>query len=89
MSLSVGLEINPKTPINLGNPLEFTMLELAEKIIELTNSKSHVIFEKLPLDDPKQRKPDISKAKEILNWNPEIELSEGLILTTRYFQRKS
>ena len=72
-------------PINLGNPGEFTMLELAEMIIELTNSKSKMIFEELPQDDPTQRQPNIAKAKKILNWQPEVQLREGLTKTIDYF----
>ena len=73
-------------PINLGNPHEFTMLELAEKIIKLTNSKSKIIFEPLPQDDPRQRQPSISKAKNILGWQPLVELDEGLSKTVEYFE---
>jgi UDP-glucuronate decarboxylase len=73
-------------PINLGNPNEFTMLELAEQVIRLTGSKSKLRFEPLPQDDPKQRQPDISKAKRILDWEPKIQLNEGLDLTIRYFK---
>jgi UDP-glucuronate decarboxylase len=73
-------------PINLGNPNEFTMLELAEQVIRLTGSKSKLRFEPLPQDDPKQRQPDISKAKRILDWEPKIQLDEGLDLTIRYFK---
>jgi UDP-glucuronate decarboxylase len=73
-------------PINLGNPSEFTMLELAEKVIRLTNSKSELIFEKLPVDDPRQRKPDISLAQSKLNWNPEVDLDSGLLRTIEYFE---
>jgi UDP-glucuronate decarboxylase len=76
-----------KTPVNLGNPGEFTMLELANMIIELTNSRSEVVFKPLPGDDPKQRKPDITKAKTELNWYPEIDLRTGLEITTMYFKR--
>ena len=72
-------------PINLGNPGEFTMLELADLVIELTNSNSKKVFVELPEDDPVQRKPDISKAKEILNWKPEVKLREGLEKTIDYF----
>jgi UDP-glucuronate decarboxylase len=72
-------------PINLGNPLEFTILELAEKIISITRSNSSIQFHELPQDDPKQRKPDISKAQKILNWNPTINLEEGLALTSTEF----
>lgn len=73
-------------PCNMGNPGEFTMLELAEKVIELTGSKSKITFEPLPQDDPKQRRPDISLAKEKLNWEPKIALEEGLQKTIEYFR---
>jgi UDP-glucuronate decarboxylase len=73
-------------PINLGNPNEFSMLQLAEKVIELTESKSQIVFQGLPSDDPKQRKPDITLAKNLLGWEPSIELDEGLISTIEYFR---
>ena len=74
-------------PVNLGNPNEFTMLELAENIIRITNSKSKLIHLALPKDDPKQRQPDISLAKNELNgWSPNIELEEGLKKTIKYFE---
>lgn len=73
-------------PINIGNPNEFTILELAQKIIKLTDSKSKIIFKPLPSDDPTQRQPNIDLAKNILNWKPEIELEEGLIKTIDYFK---
>ncbi|MCK9596979.1 SDR family oxidoreductase [Candidatus Pacearchaeota archaeon] len=73
-------------PINLGNPGEFTMLELAEKVIRLTNSKSKIEYKELPKDDPTQRKPDITRAKEILKWKPKIQLEEGLMKTIDYFK---
>jgi UDP-glucuronate decarboxylase len=73
-------------PINLGNPNEFTMQELALKVIELTNSSSKIVYKPLPQDDPRQRQPDISKAKEILQWQPKIELGEGLLKTINYFK---
>ena len=72
-------------PMNLGNPSEFTILALAEKIIELTNSKSKIVCEKLPSDDPVRRQPDIKYAKNLLNWAPKVELTEGLIKTIDYF----
>lgn len=72
-------------PVNIGNPGEFTILELAKIIIEMTNSKSKLIFMPLPEDDPMQRKPDITLAKEILNWEPTIPLKEGLKKTIEYF----
>src|SRR3989344_8003069 len=73
-------------PINLGNPGEFTIKELATQILELTNSKNQLIFKELPVDDPEKRKPDISRAIEILGWQPEILLKEGLAKTIEYFQ---
>ena len=73
-------------PVNLGNPNEFSILELAEKVIELTGSKSKIVYKPLPPDDPMQRKPDISLAKEKLNWNPTIPLEEGLKKTIEYFK---
>ena len=76
-----------KHPINLGNPEEVTILQLANKIIELTNSKSEIVFKPLPKDDPKQRCPDITKAKQVLHWHPTISLDEGLKRTINYFCR--
>lgn len=73
-------------PVNLGNPSEFTILELAEKILELTGSKSKLCFQPLPADDPTQRKPDITLAKEKLDWNPGVPIEEGLKETIRYFK---
>jgi UDP-glucuronate decarboxylase len=73
-------------PINLGNPNEFTILELAEKVIELTNSSSKIQHLPLPSDDPKQRQPDISQAKKILKWKPTIKLGAGLKHTVRHFK---
>jgi UDP-glucuronate decarboxylase len=75
-------------PINLGNPNEFSMLELASRVLELTGSKSQMVFEDLPSDDPKQRKPDISLADKLLGWTPNIQLDEGLISTINYFRGK-
>src|SRR3954469_1798380 len=72
-------------PINLGNPVEFSILELAKVVIELTNSRSRIEKHPLPQDDPKQRKPNISKAKEILDWEPRIQLREGIRKTIDYF----
>jgi UDP-glucuronate decarboxylase len=73
-------------PINLGNPNEFTILELAEKVITLTNSSSEIQYLPLPPDDPKQRQPDISQANEKLNWEASIELGTGLKYTVPYFK---
>ena len=75
-----------KWPVNVGNPGEFTMLELAEKVIQMTKSNSKIVFRDLPQDDPKQRKPDISCAKGILNWEPKVRLEEGLHNTIDYFR---
>ena len=76
-------------PVNVGNPNEFTMLELAQKVIDLTGSSSKLVFEPLPSDDPKQRQPDIKRAGELLNgWKPKIELEEGLIKTIAYFDKE-
>ena len=74
-------------PVNIGNPNEFTILELAQTVIKLTNSKSKLIFKPLPKDDPQQRRPDISLAKEKLDWSPKIELEEGLKKTIHYFDK--
>jgi len=72
-------------PLNLGNPQEITILELAEKVIDLTNSKSEIVFKPLPDNDPRRRRPDISLAKEKLNWEPQVPLEEGLKKTIEYF----
>ena len=74
-------------PINIGNPDEFTIQELAEKIIELTNSSSTIVYKSLPEDDPKQRKPDISIARRKINWEPKISLVNGLKQTINYFEK--
>lgn len=73
-------------PINLGNPREFTIKSAAEKIIELTNSRSKIIFKPLPEDDPKQRQPNIAKAKELLNWSPTVDFEKGIKQTIEYFK---
>ena len=74
-------------PVNLGNPGEFTMLELAEKVLRFTGSKSKLVFKPLPQDDPKQRKPDIAKAKQVLDWQPQVPLDDGLKETIEYFKK--
>ncbi|HPI29067.1 MAG TPA: SDR family oxidoreductase [Bacteroidales bacterium] len=74
-------------PVNIGNPVEFTILELAQLVIELTKSKSKIIFHPLPADDPMQRKPDIELAKTVLGWEPKIQLREGLEKTIAYFKK--
>jgi UDP-glucuronate decarboxylase len=81
------LDKNPDTPLNLGNPNEFTILELAKVVIEITKSNSKILNNPLPLDDPKQRCPDISLAKSTLNWKPTIELREGIEKTFEYFKQ--
>ena len=75
-------------PVNVGNPGEFTIKELAEKVIEMTDSKSKIIYKELPVDDPTQRRPDISLAKKELGWEPKIELEEGLKKTIEYFKSR-
>ena len=74
-------------PVNIGNPTEFTILECARKVIATTGSASQIKFEALPQDDPKQRCPDISKAKRLLGWEPKVELESGLKLSLEYFRR--
>lgn len=73
-------------PVNIGNPSEFSILELANEVLALTNSKSKLIFHPLPQDDPKQRKPDISLAKKELDWQPKVALKDGLVKTIEYFE---
>ena len=73
-------------PVNLGNPVEFTIKELAEHVVELTASKSELVYKPLPIDDPLQRKPDITLAKEKLGWEPDIQMKDGLIKTITYFR---
>jgi len=75
------------SPVNIGNPVEYTIKQLAEKIIQLCNSKSKIVYMSLPSDDPKQRKPDISLAKEKFNWTPKINIDEGLMKTIEYFKK--
>ncbi len=73
-------------PVNVGNPTEFTILECAKKVIAVTGSKSQIKFEPLPQDDPKQRRPDITKAKRLLGWEPKVDLESGLKLSLEYFR---
>ena len=77
-----------ESPINLGNPVEFTMLELAEKIINITGSDSKIVFQDLPQDDPRQRKPDISRARDVLGWQPLVSLEQGIKMTADYFAQE-
>ena len=83
------METGPKItgPINIGNPNEFTVRELAEQVIRLTNANSEIIEAPLPQDDPKQRQPDITKAKRDLKWEPSVQLEQGLVKTIDYFRR--
>ncbi len=75
-------------PVNLGNPAEITVKQAAEEVISLTGSKSKIIYKELPTDDPQQRQPDITRAKEILDWEPKVQRSEGLKLTMEYFKKE-
>ena len=75
-------------PVNIGNPDEFTIKQLAEIVIELTNSSSRLVYEDLPIDDPAQRRPDISLAKRNLEWEPQIDINDGLKRTINYFKDK-
>jgi dTDP-glucose 4,6-dehydratase len=77
---------NEHLPTNIGNPTEFTILECAKLVLDVTGSKSEIVREPLPQDDPKQRKPDITKAKMLLGWEPKIELREGLEKSLEYFK---
>jgi dTDP-glucose 4,6-dehydratase len=74
-------------PVNIGNPVEFTILECAHVVLKVTESKSPIVHEPLPQDDPKQRRPDISKAKRLLGWEPKIDLETGLKLSMDYFKQ--
>lgn len=74
-------------PVNLGNPAEFTIIDLARKIIDMTGSESKIVHLPLPSDDPRQRRPDISKAKALMNWEPKVSLNDGLIRTIAYFEQ--
>ena len=73
-------------PINIGNPTEFSVLDLASIIIDVTGSRSHIVHRPLPEDDPRQRQPDISRAQEVLSWAPTTKLRDGLIRTIAYFE---
>jgi dTDP-glucose 4,6-dehydratase len=80
------LEADHHLPVNIGNPHEMTVLEFAKKIIELTDSKSEIVYKPLPEDDPQVRQPDIAKARKILNWEPGVKLEDGLLKTIDYFR---
>jgi dTDP-glucose 4,6-dehydratase len=75
-------------PVNIGNPAEFTILECARRVLEVTSSSSKIVYEPLPKDDPKQRCPDITKAQNLLGWEPKIPLVEGLRLSLDYFRKE-
>ncbi len=75
-------------PINIGNPNEMTLLELARAIIKLTGAKSEIVYKPLPVDDPKVRRPNIAKAQNLLQWEPKVDLEEGLLKTINYFKEK-
>ena len=76
-------------PMNLGNPGEFTMLELAEMTLKLVGGKAGIVHKPLPSDDPKQRQPDIALARKVLKWEPQVQLEEGLKRTIEYFRRRA
>jgi dTDP-glucose 4,6-dehydratase len=80
------MQSDERYPVNLGNPVEMTIFEFAEQIQRLTGTRSKIVFQPLPEDDPKQRRPDISKAKRVLDWEPQVSLEDGLRLTVSYFQ---
>ena len=82
----MGTEDDFTGPVNVGNPFEFSILDLANMIIDLTGSKSKLIYNALPSDDPIQRQPDISIAKKMLGWEPKIQLEEGLLKTIPFFK---
>lgn len=84
----MGTDESVTGPVNIGNPSEFTVMELAKKVIDLTGSHSKIIQQSLPEDDPQQRRPDITLVKSLLNWEPSIQLDEGLMNTIKYFQTK-
>ena len=75
-------------PVNIGNPYEMTVLQFAKKILALTGSKSEIAYRPLPQDDPQVRQPDITRARKLLNWEPKVELDEGLIKTIDYFRAR-
>jgi UDP-glucuronate decarboxylase len=87
LMLFMELEENFSGPINMGNPIEFTILELAQNVIRLTESKSKIVFKALPQDDPKQRKPAIELAESKLGWKPKVQLEEGLKKSIEYFSK--
>ena len=83
------MQSDEHTPVNIGNPVEFTMLECAREVLAVTGSRSKLVYHPLPEDDPKQRQPDISKARQILGWEPKVQLAEGLRLTLAWFRENA
>jgi UDP-glucuronate decarboxylase len=83
----MGTDKSVAGPINLGNPIEFSMLELAEEVLRATQSRSEIVFKPLPSDDPVQRQPDITLAQRVLHWTPQINLRDGLVPTVEHFRR--
>ena len=75
-------------PVNIGNPVEMTIKQIAETIIKMTGSTSKIVYRPLPTDDPKQRRPDITRARTLLEWEPRVQLDEGLVKTIEYFKGK-
>jgi dTDP-glucose 4,6-dehydratase len=85
----IRLMLSPENdPINIGNPVEMTIKQIAETIIRMTGSKSQIVYKPLPVDDPKQRRPDITRARTLLGWEPKVQLDEGLVKTIAYFRTK-
>jgi UDP-glucuronate decarboxylase len=84
----MNVDPNPGTPVNIGNPGEFTIGELADLVLDMTGSTSTIVHRPLPVDDPQRRRPDITRANDVLGWKPEIELAEGLELTIAYFAER-
>jgi dTDP-glucose 4,6-dehydratase len=82
------MNVEHHQPVNIGNPKEFTVAQLAELVIELTGSKSKLIYEPLPVDDPQRRLPDITKAKSLLGWEPRVQLKEGLLETIAWYKKQ-
>ena len=82
------MESRTNDPVNIGNPHEMTIAEIAETIIRMTGSKSRLVYRPLPTDDPKVRKPDITRARTLLGWEPKVGLEEGLTSTIAYFRQK-
>ena len=79
---------NLNDPVNIGNPHEMTIAEIAQTIIRMTGSKSRIVYRPLPTDDPRVRQPDITRARELLGWEPKVPLEEGLVKTIEYFRKK-